>query len=188
MISRNTHYFDVNFFRKANQSDITAIVSINNSCALPWKQNGFVLNAVDEQQIAALTGQPDKAVYVCGTAGRIEAFVITASDEDRGVLDKVHWYSSDIRSRFFACSRLYISKVAVHPSAQRSGRAHFLYVSLLNMFPTELFYAFITQAPVQNSSSVAFHRSMNFGVFGCYTAEEYCGLQGYRSELYGRFM
>jgi L-amino acid N-acyltransferase YncA len=175
------------FFREATETDIVSIVAINNESVLPGIANGFVLDAMQGKEVAAILSRRQETIYVSGVQGAVDAFVLIAPGEDREVLDKVRWQSVQERYLFLTRSRLYIKKIAVHPAVRRRGRATFLYTALFDIFPARLFYAFITRAPVDNRSSVQFHQSMHFRISGNFASTVFSGLRNYRSELYVRF-
>jgi len=171
-------------FRNAGLNDIQDIIHINNSYLSFNTKSGFLITKYSETSLAKLITNNPNCIFVATENGVIIGFIAISFKLDTDVINTLEWFDQSAKNKFEQSKPLYIEKVAVKIGQEKKQVGTFLYHSLIQQFPDFLFYSFIVKKPSVNLPSIKFHQKTGFIECAIFKAENFMGLDNYKSIMY----
>ncbi len=147
--------------RRAEQSDLSSIVTLANRLALASGESdspegGFLVSGFSESDYARYLDTIDY-FYVYTDNDKIIGFLLAHPSQSIDLNNRV----DSVLKNVYIGDFILIKRIGVHPDHQRAGVGTKLYDFLLNNTPDSAFLAAVVLAPF-NEASIRFHQRFDF--------------------------
>ena len=170
--------------RRANASDYTRISELHNFWALQNLsgnlQNGFLLLETSPEKIKSLsTG--DNILLVACVGDAVVGYVLAVQKPE--MLDQLNWIEN-LNDIICNQKHYHVSEMAVASDCIGHGVGKALYSELFKLTKSVHLSAYVATQPYNNQASIKFHERLGFRKIATFSANEFCGLNHYSSNLY----
>jgi len=172
--------------RPANINDLSLIVNLHNSNFLREKENykeqGFLLERINIQDIKKEISDPEKKYYVLiNKSNNILGYVSLANNIDNSIISYVEWEGNFDKKLIYSKKHKYLAVLVIDKNYTGLGLAQYIYKQLFEKYPGSIFTAFIATNPFKNRKSLDFHYKQGFIIGGRFRKDNFCGLKNYKS-------
>ncbi len=172
------------YFSKAKLKDVDQIIEINKSYLTLKTKSGFFIRDLEKKEVIDSIEKGENSFYVVeGKKGRVLGYAEILEEIDNVIIDNLDWVDEKDKKILLKNDYLLISKIATRRGIRRKGIGKFLYENLFENYKDKDFFAFIVTKPVENKTSIKFHKKMGFRKVAYFSKNEFMDIKNYESIL-----